>query len=137
MLPPSETCELSTSRGSGHGELRPGWFQRVGHRTGVGENWFKKMPFMFGGGSAGRCGWNTGCHRRAVVDREKKEVMWKVPFQPDRSLWGEGAEWTGRNAQVVLPPPGLGPVTLSKLVTPPSIFAFLSAAVITEAQCIS
>ena len=71
------------------------------------------------------------------MDREKKEVMWKFPLQPDRSLWGEGAEWTGKNAQVFLPPPGLGPVTLSKLVTPPSIFAFLSAAVIIEAQCIS
>lgn len=101
-----------------------------------GEHWLRRCLLCLGEGQqAGVVGIQDATGE--LLWTEKKEVVWKVPFQPDRSSWGEGAEWTGRNAQVFLPPPGLGPVTPSKLVTPPSIFAFLSAAVITEVQCIS
>lgn len=83
----------------------------------------KKMPFVSGGGSAGWCGWNTGCHRRSVVDRGKRSGGGRSHFS-QTGVCGVRAEWTGRNAQVFLPPPGLGPVTLSKLVTP-LLFCFL------------
>lgn len=73
------------SRGSGLGQTGNGdgvggssrvWElleQRHKFRGGRG-TLIKKMPFVSGGGSAGWCGWNTGCHRRSVVDREKSGV---------------------------------------------------------------
>lgn len=45
---------------------------------------------MFGGW----CGWNTRCHKRAVVSGEKRELGWKV-VSATQELVGEGEEgWT-------------------------------------------
>lgn len=135
--PPGEACGLSTSRGAGFGpagNAEGGWWvsrlqEHLEQRHGG-----KKMPFVFGGGSAGQCGWNTGCHRRAVVDRERSGAEGPISATQELVERGRGVDWC---TQVFLPPPCLGPITLSQMATPPSIFVFLLAAVITEVRCIS
>ena len=78
------------------------------HRSGVaGGTLVKKMPFVSGGGSAGWCGWNTGCHRRAVVDREKRSGV-EGPISARQEFVGQGSrvDWEECSSLLATSRPG-------------------------------